>query len=94
MGFQAAVIQTAAFAEEPLKKARDKVLSKAFLKELTADEAKAFKEWELCALDRLFFYREYNPLSPPSYLLGKRKGSDGKYLRREQIADAIVFSRI
>lgn len=29
-GFQAAVIQTAAFAEEPLKKARDKVLSKAF----------------------------------------------------------------
>ncbi len=73
-GFQAAVIKTAAFAEEPLKKAREKVLSKAFLKELTNDEAIAFKEWESCALDRLYFYREYNPSKPPSYMLGKRKG--------------------
>lgn len=70
--FQVAVIKTAAFAEEPLKKAREKVLSKALLKDLTDDEAQAFKEWESCALDRLFFYREYNPSMPPSYL--ERKG--------------------
>ena len=38
------------------------------MKVLAADEEKAFKEWDECALDRVYFLREYNPAFPPSYL--------------------------
>jgi hypothetical protein len=66
--FQLDIVRIASFAEVPLQKARDRIVAKGIVKVLSSDEEKAFKEWDDCALDRLFFLREYNPPRPPSYL--------------------------
>ena len=66
--FQFEITKIASYAEAPLQKARDQIIAKGLVKVLSADEEKAFKEWDTCALDRLFFLREYNPAQPPSYL--------------------------
>lgn len=66
--FQAEIVKISAYAEDPLKKARDSIIAKGILKVMSKDEERAFREWDTCALDRLFFLREYNPSSPPNYL--------------------------
>lgn len=71
--FKAAIIKIAADNEAPLKKARDQIVAKGIAKALTETEDKAFKDWDRCALDRLFFLREYNPRTPPDYINANRE---------------------
>lgn len=67
---KAKIISIAIANEEPLKKARANVVAKGISKSLTDLERKAFRDWDVCAHDRLRFLRAYDPQMPPKYLDG------------------------
>jgi hypothetical protein len=67
------------------------MVDNGIIKSFTIEEGKAFRAWDECALDRLFFMREFNPAYPPSYLEGNR----GLFLSKtagESRSPVIMFS--
>jgi hypothetical protein len=88
---QAKIIDIAVAAEEPLRKARQRMVDSGVLKSFTETESKAFHAWDECALDRLYFLREFNPASPPSYLSDSRGTLRSKTAGETQ-SPVILFS--
>jgi hypothetical protein len=67
-----AIIQLAHDYDPLLKKAKDEVVAKNIAKALTETEDEAFRAWDECALDRLYFLREFDPQLPPAYIKKRR----------------------
>jgi len=62
--FQLQISALALESDAILKAAKNDILSKNILKALSEPESDAFKAWDACALDRLYFLRAFNPRAP------------------------------